>query len=57
MEAQRTYVQHFYKYKDVIAEFVETESDKDILNRPKLNEAISLFQQEKAILVVAKIDR
>lgn len=57
IEAQRTYVQHFYKDKDVIAEFVETESDKDILNRPKLNEAISLFQQEKATLVVAKIDR
>ena len=57
LEAQRTYVNHFYQDKEVIAEFIETKSGKDLLNRPQLMAAIRRCQQDKATLVVAKIDR
>ena len=57
LEAQRTYVNHFYKEKEIVAEFVETESGKGILNRPKLRAALELCQEQHATLVVAKIDR
>jgi DNA invertase Pin-like site-specific DNA recombinase len=56
LDAQRTYVKHFYT-QEPIAEFVETVSGKDVLNRPKLLEALELCKQQKATLVVAKIDR
>ena len=57
LEAQRTYVNHFYQDKEVIAEYIETESGKDILNRPQLRAALELCQERGATLVVAKIDR
>ena len=57
LEAQRTYVKHFYKDKEILAEFVETKSGKDLLNRPQLMTAVRRCQEHKATLVVAKIDR
>ncbi len=57
LEAQRTYVNHFYKDKEILAEFVETKSGKDLLNRPQLMTAVRRCQEHKATLVVAKIDR
>jgi DNA invertase Pin-like site-specific DNA recombinase len=56
LEAQRTYVQHFYA-QEPLAEFVETVSGKDVANRPKLQKALELCKRHKATLVVAKIDR
>ena len=57
LEAQRTYVDHFYSGRNIIAEFTEKVSGKDISNRPKLQEAIKLCKKENAVLVTAKIDR
>lgn len=57
LEAQRSYVQHFYQDKNIIAEFTEKVSGKDIANRPQLLEALDLCKRERATLVVAKIDR
>ncbi|WP_192820132.1 recombinase family protein [Rufibacter sp. LB8] len=56
LEAQRTYVKHFYS-QEPIKEFVETVSGKEITNRPMLLEAIKLCKQRNATLVVAKVDR
>lgn len=59
IEAQHVYIDHYYKNqgKDVIAEFTDIQSGKEVVNRPKLSEAIALCQERKAILVVAKVDR
>jgi DNA invertase Pin-like site-specific DNA recombinase len=57
LDAQRTYIDHFYKDKQVIGEFTETMSGKDIAGRPELKKAIALCKKEKATLVIAKIDR
>jgi len=57
LQAQRTYVDHFYRDKAILAEFVETESGKAMENRPQLQAALQLCQQQEATLVVAKIDR
>lgn len=57
LEAQRTYINHFYNGQTVIAEFTDVESGKDVSNRPELMKAISLCKEKKATLVVAKIDR
>ncbi|QNF31288.1 recombinase family protein (plasmid) [Adhaeribacter swui] len=57
LQSQQTYLDHFYANKNVIAEFTENVSGKDISNRPKLQQALALCKKEKAVLVVAKIDR
>jgi len=56
LEAQRTYVKHFYQ-QEPLAELVETVSGKDVANRPQLRHAMALCKKHKATLVVAKIDR
>jgi DNA invertase Pin-like site-specific DNA recombinase len=57
LQSQQTYLDHFYGGKQVIAEFIEHVSGKDISNRPELMQALALCKREKAVLVVAKIDR
>lgn len=57
LQSQQTYLDHFYASKNVIAEFTENVSGKDIINRPELKKALALCKKEKAVLVVAKIDR
>jgi DNA invertase Pin-like site-specific DNA recombinase len=57
LEAQRTYINHFYLGKNIIAEFTDKVSGKEISNRPELQKALHLCKKEKATLVVAKIDR
>lgn len=57
LEAQRTYIEHFYQGKNIIAEFTDVRSGKDIVGRPELQQALSLCRQRKATLVVAKVDR
>jgi DNA invertase Pin-like site-specific DNA recombinase len=56
LEAQRTYVKHFYP-QEPLAEFTEKLSGKDVANRPQLQQAIELCKKHNATLVVAKIDR
>jgi len=59
MEAQRAIIAHFAgaDQAEVIQEFVETESGKDIENRPVLQEAIRFCQENGYTLIVAKLDR
>ncbi|WP_345246177.1 recombinase family protein [Nibrella saemangeumensis] len=57
LEAQRAYVEHFYKSKNIIAQFTDVRSGKTIHKRPQLQQALALCRQENATLVVAKIDR
>lgn len=57
LNAQRAFIDHYYRDKTILAEFVEIRSGKMIQNRPELQKAIALCQQHKATLVVAKIDR
>lgn len=57
LDAQRAYVEHFYQGKAILAEFTDVKSGKDIENRPELQKALMLCQEQKATLVVAKIDR
>jgi len=57
LHSQQTYLDHFYSGKNIIAEFTENVSGKDVANRPELMKALALCKKEKAVLVVAKIDR
>lgn len=59
LEAQRAIIEHYTAVEEaeVVQEFVESESGKDIENRPKLREAIHLCKTYNYTLVVAKLDR
>lgn len=57
LEAQRTYIEHFYQGKNIIAEFTDIRSGKEVTDRPELQKALTLCRQRKATLVVAKVDR
>ncbi len=57
LDAQRSYVDHYYAGKPVLAEFVEVRSGKTISKRPELGKALDLCRREGATLVVAKIVR
>lgn len=57
VEAQKTMVRSYIKEGDtILEEFTETESGKNN-NRPKLNQAIAFAKANKAILLIAKLDR
>lgn len=57
LDAQRAYVEHFYQGKPIIAEFTDVQSGKDVFNRPELMKALAFCKEQRAVLVVAKIDR
>lgn len=57
LDAQRSYVDHYYAGKPILDEFVEVRSGKTIHKRPELKKALDLCRREGATLVVAKIDR
>lgn len=57
LEAQRAYIDHFYKGKNILAEFTDIRSGKTIKKRPELLKAIAICKKEQATLVVAKVDR
>lgn len=59
LEAQRAIIEHYAKVDgaELGKEFVETESGKDIDNRPILKEAIEYCLENSFVLVVAKLDR
>ena len=56
LDAQRNICNEFAKDAEVIAEFSEHESGKNC-TRPELEKAVALCQKEKAVLLVAKLDR
>lgn len=55
IEAQRSIIKHFYP--DVVQEFTELKSARNITERPVLNEAITFCLANDAVLIVAKTDR
>ena len=57
LDAQRAYIDHYYEEKPVIGEFTDIRSGKTIHKRPELQKALALCKQQRATLVVAKIDR
>lgn len=57
LDAQRAYIEHFYQDKAILAEFTDVQSGKDVFNRPELMKALALCKEQRAVLVVAKIDR
>lgn len=57
LDAQRAYIDHFYRDKSILAEFTDVQSGKDVFNRPELIKALALCKEHRAVLVVAKIDR
>lgn len=58
-EAQKAIIEHYAQIDkvEIVREFIETESGKDIENRPILKEAIQYALKHRYILVVAKLDR
>jgi len=56
LEGQWPIIKHFTNDGEIIADFTEVQSAKD-LNRPELQKAILLTKNQDAILVVAKADR
>jgi len=57
LDAQQAYIDHYYTGKEIIGSFTDVQSGKDVTNRPELLKALALCKQQKAILVVAKVDR
>lgn len=59
IEAQREIIKHYANLDraDIVKEFVETESGKDMNNRPILRGAMDYCIEQDCVLVVAKLDR
>jgi DNA invertase Pin-like site-specific DNA recombinase len=56
LESQRQIVEHFYG-DQIVADFTETKSAKNITDRPILQQAIEYCIKNECWLVVAKLDR
>lgn len=56
MEAQRECVTRYLNGRDIIAEFQEVESGR-VDERPELEKALALCKEERAVLLIAKLDR
>ena len=56
MEAQREIIHNHVKNKQILAEYIETESGKKS-NRPQLLTALAMCRKTNSILIVAKLDR
>jgi len=59
LEAQRAIIEHYARvdHAEITREFLETESGKDIENRPVLKEAIRFCNENGYTLIVGKLDR
>lgn len=59
LEAQRAIIAHYTSADgaELVREFLETESGKELENRPILQAAVRYCTQHDAVLVVAKLDR
>ena len=56
VEAQREIIHTHVKNKQILAEYIETESGKKS-NRPQLLTALAMCRKTNSILIVAKLDR
>ena len=56
VEAQREIIHNHVKNKQILAEYIETESGKKS-NRPQLLTALAMCRKTNSILIVAKLDR
>lgn len=56
VEAQREIIHNHVKNKQILAEYIETESGKKS-NRPQLLAALAMCRKTNSILIVAKLDR
>lgn len=56
VEAQREIIHNHVKNKQILAEYIETESGKKS-NRPQLLTALAMCGKTNSILIVAKLDR
>lgn len=59
LQAQKAIIDHYTKLEgaEIVQEYIESESGKDIENRPKLQLAINECIKSNFILIVAKLDR
>lgn len=57
LESQQAILDHYLTGKEVVANFVEVGSAKDMVNRPQLQQALALCRDNGHTLAVAKIDR
>lgn len=59
LEAQKAIIKHYAAIEgvEIVQEYVEAESGKDIENRKTLKQCIDECKKRNAILVVAKLDR
>lgn len=59
LQAQQAIIEHYAKAENatIIDTYIEVESGGDILNRPKLKQAINYCIKNDSILIVAKLDR
>lgn len=56
IDAQESIIRHYYK-DDIVKEFYEVKSAKNITGRPILQEAITYCKKHGYTLIVAKLDR
>ena len=56
LDAQKGIINHYYSDKEIIAEFTDIASAKD-LKRDELSKALELCELQNATLVIAKVDR
>ena len=56
VEAQREIIHNHVKNKQILAEYIETESGKKS-NRPQLLAALAMCRKTNSVLIVAKLDR
>lgn len=56
VEAQREIIHNHVKNKQILAEYIETESGKKS-NRPQLLTALAMCRKTNSILIVSKLDR
>ena len=59
LESQKAIIEHFSELDKatIVKEYVEAESGKEIINRPKLQQAINYCLDNNCVLIVAKHDR
>jgi DNA invertase Pin-like site-specific DNA recombinase len=57
LESQQQIVKHYFQPNEIEHEFTEVASAKNVIDRPKLKEAIRLCNEHGYTLLVAKTDR
>ena len=59
LESQKAIIEHFAELDKatIVKEYIEAESGKEIINRPKLQKAMNYCLDNNCVLIVAKLDR